>query len=147
MRVNGLIYYCSCGLLSIFLTHWLFWSEISRRLGIYHGPYLMISIFLCLIMSFFVYLWFDMDSRLFAIYKCIAIVIAAQMLSFFLSSTLDVFNMRNSHFIFDTHVFPVSFFFPLLLLKGWVTMILVVIFSLIIFPIAKNRNHKTKETQ
>ena len=39
MRVNGLIYYYSCGLLSIFLTHWLFWSEIGRRLGVYHEIY------------------------------------------------------------------------------------------------------------
>ena len=147
MRVNGLIYYYSCGLLSIFLTHWLFWSEIGRRLGVYHEIYLLTSIFICVGISFFIYLSFDVDSRLLAFCKCIAIVIASQIISFFLSSTLDIFNMRNSHFIFDFHVIPISFLFPLLLLKGWVTIILVIIFSLIISPVPKNRNHKTKETQ
>jgi hypothetical protein len=147
VRVNGLIYYCSCGLLSIFITHWLFWGEIGRRLGVYHGPYLMTSISLCLAMSFFVYLWFEMDSRLLSTCKCIAGVMASQIMSYFLSCPLDVFNIRHSHFIFDVYVFPIVFFFPFLLLKGWVTMILVVIFSLIIFPRHKNKNYKTKEAQ
>ena len=109
--------------------------------------YLLTSIFLCVGISFFIYLSFDVDSRLLAICKCIAIVIASQIISFFLSSTLDIFNMRNSNFIFDFHVIPISFLFPLLLLKGWVTIILVIIFSLIISPAPKNRDHKTKETQ
>jgi hypothetical protein len=147
MRVNGLIYYCTCGLLSIFVTHWLFWGEMGRRLGVYHGPYLMVSIFLCLVMSFFVYIWFEVGSRLLEAFKCIAIVTISQITSFLLSSVLDVFSMRNSLFVFNDHVIPLLFLFPLLLLKGWVTMIFVTFSSLVISPLPKNKNHKTKEAQ
>ncbi len=145
MRVNGLVYYYSCGLLSIFMTHWLFWSEIGRRLGVYHGPYLMVSIFLCLVISFFVYIWFDVSSRLLEACKCIAIVMASQIISYLLICPLDVLNIRHSHFVFDVYVFPIVFFFPFLLLKGWVTVILVAFFSLVISP--RPKNHKTKEAQ
>ena len=147
MKVNGLAYYCTCGLLSILMTHGLFWGEIGRRLGVYHEIYLLVSIFLCMGMSFFVYRWFDVGSRLLEVCKCIAIVMVALTLSFFLSSVFDVFNIRNSHFIFYVEAVPLLFIYPLLLLKGWVTMCLVTLFSLIIYPRPKKEIDKPKEIQ
>lgn len=147
MKVNGLAYYCTCGLLSILMTHGLFWGEIGRRLGVYHEIYLLVSILLGVGMSFFVYHWFNVGSRLLEVCKCIAIVFIAQTLSFFLSSVLDVFNIRNSHFVFYVEAIPLSFIFPLLLLKGGVTMCLVAFFSLIFYPRPKNKIDKPKEMQ